>query len=98
MRLSFIAVAGLLTSVSSSLAASYAAHEKREVEDPRWLPRDAILVRRTPLHYSIGLKQQNIHKRHDFLIDVSDPTRPDYGIHWTPEQAVELFAPTVKTL
>jgi tripeptidyl-peptidase I len=86
MRLSFIAVAGLLTSVSFSLAASYAAHEKRQVEDPRWLPRDAILVRRTPFHISIGLKQKKIHKGHDFLMDVSDSTSPNYGNHWTPEQ------------
>jgi len=33
-----------------------------------------------------GLKQQNIHKGHDFLMDVSDPTSPNYGNHWTPEQ------------
>jgi tripeptidyl-peptidase-1 len=81
MRRSFIPVADLLTSVSFSLAASYAAHEKRQVEDPRWLPRDAILVRRTPLHISIGLKQRNIHKGDDFLMDVLDPTSPNYGNH-----------------
>jgi tripeptidyl-peptidase-1 len=86
MRLSFIAVAGLLTSVSFSLAASYAVHEKRQVEDPRWLPRDINLVGTTPLHISIGLTQQNLHQGHDFLMDVSDPTSPNYGNHWTPEQ------------
>ncbi len=86
MKFSVITVAALLTSESCAPAANYAVHEKREVVEEKWLPRDVELDARTVIPLSIGLTQQNLHKGHDFLMDVSDPASPNYSNHWTPEQ------------
>lgn len=41
----------------------------------------------------IALKQRNLDKAMDLLMDVADPDSPNYGKHWTPEQVIEKFAP-----
>ncbi|KAE9365864.1 subtilisin-like protein [Stipitochalara longipes BDJ] len=98
MKLSAIAIVSLFTSASCAPTATYAVHERRHLGDLRWRPRDVPLDSRTVLPLSIGLTQQNLHKGHDFLMDVSDPTSPNYANHWTPEQIAEAFAPTVETI
>jgi tripeptidyl-peptidase I len=87
MRFSIFTVAGgLLTTVSCAPATNYVVHEKRQAGDSTWLPRDVEIDSRTVLPFSIGLTQQNLHKGHDFLMDVSDPNSPNYANHWTPAQ------------
>lgn len=86
MKLSIFAVAGLLSTVSCAPATHFTIHERRQAGDSTWLPRDVELDRRTVLPISIGLTQQNLHKGHDFLMDVSDPNSPNYANHWTAEQ------------
>ncbi|CEJ86893.1 hypothetical protein VHEMI04238 [[Torrubiella] hemipterigena] len=41
----------------------------------------------------IALKQNNLDKGMDLLMDVSDPDSANYGKHWTAEQVAEKFAP-----
>lgn len=42
----------------------------------------------------IHLAQRNLAHADAFLMDVSDPTSPNYGNHWTPAQIIDAFSPT----
>ena len=86
MKLVIITIANFFISVSCAPTAPYAVHEKRHVGDLRWRPRDVELDSGTVFPLSIGLTQQNLHKGHDFLMDVSHPNSPNYANHWTLEQ------------
>jgi tripeptidyl-peptidase-1 len=39
------------------------------------------------------LKQDNIHQIEQFLMDISHPSSPNYGKHWSPKKVAETFAP-----
>jgi len=77
----------------ASPAALYVVHEKRNLAtDGEWsrtakLPNDFILPVR------VALAQSNMDKGHDWLMEVSDPSSPKYGQHWTPAQLAETFKP-----
>lgn len=47
----------------------------------------------TEVPVRIALKQRNLDKGMDLLMEVSDPDSPKYGQHYTQEQVVDLFAP-----
>ena len=71
-------------------------HEKRRSSA---IPGDAdIQVRRvdpeTVLPIRIALKQQNLDRGYDFLMEVSHPSSPTYGQHCSPERVDEVFAPS----
>lgn len=40
------------------------------------------------------MKQANIDRLEEFLLDVSHPHSPNYGKHWSPKQIAETFAPS----
>ncbi|KAI1098458.1 subtilisin-like protein [Jackrogersella minutella] len=46
----------------------------------------------------IGLKQQNLDRGYELLMDVSDPKSPNYGIYWKPEEIVQKFAPAMEAV
>jgi tripeptidyl-peptidase-1 len=46
----------------------------------------------------IGMKQQNLHRLEDLLMDVAHPDSPAYGQHWTPEKVLDFFAPSESTV
>jgi tripeptidyl-peptidase-1 len=56
-------------------------HEKRQSDDLKWAPSDIKVDSRTVFPLSIGLTQRNWDKGRDYLMDVSDPTSPNYGKH-----------------
>ena len=71
----------------------YILHESRESSPGHWekrlkAPHDARLSVR------IGLAQRNLHLGPHHLEEISDPTSPSYGKHWTAEQIIEFFAPS----
>ncbi|KHN98389.1 Peptidase S8/S53, subtilisin/kexin/sedolisin [Metarhizium album ARSEF 1941] len=41
----------------------------------------------------IALKQRNLDKGMEYLMDVSDPSSKNYGNHYTQDQVVDLFSP-----
>jgi tripeptidyl-peptidase-1 len=49
------------------------------------------------LNVQIALKQQNIDKLYDTLIDVSHPASVNYGKHWTVQKMAEHFEPSLET-
>jgi tripeptidyl-peptidase-1 len=44
------------------------------------------------------MKQQNLHRLEDLLMDVAHPDSPAYGQHWTPEKVLDFFAPSESTV
>ena len=73
--------------------APHVLHEKREVLQPKWVKRDAVVAGRT-LPVRIGMTQSNIDQAHSMLMEVSDPSSPGYGRHYTADEVTELFKPS----
>lgn len=46
----------------------------------------------------IGLKQSNLDKADEFLMEVSHPESPKYGQHWTAKEVAEMFAPSEESV
>jgi len=44
------------------------------------------------------LKQNNIDRIEELLLDVSHPTSANYGKHWTPEEISKTFAPSENSI
>ncbi|KAK8038492.1 tripeptidyl-peptidase sed1 [Apiospora rasikravindrae] len=69
-------------------------HERRTVEQGRrWVKLKRADAQAT-LPMRIGLKQQNLEKGHDLLMDISDPTSKNYGKHLTSTEVADFFAPS----
>jgi tripeptidyl-peptidase-1 len=75
----------------------YDLHEKRERPSRAWIKRDRVLPSAI-LPIKIGLKQQNLENGYDYLMDVSDPSSPNYAKHWTEDQVHAAFAPHPETV
>jgi tripeptidyl-peptidase I len=72
-------------------------HEKRSAIPNGWtrLERhasDAIM----PMRF--GLRQRNLDRIEEFLLDVSHPDSSNYGNYWTAEQIAATFAPSQETV
>ncbi|KAH6662834.1 peptidase S8/S53 domain-containing protein [Halenospora varia] len=75
---------------------NFVLHEKRDGPAHQWTKRarahpDEILPVR------IGLIQSNLHQAEEYILDVSDPSSPNFGKHWSAEEVANTFAPTKKT-
>jgi len=71
----------------------YAVHERRSRVPHGWYHShkhhaNAVI----PLRF--GLSQSNIDNIEDYLNDVSEPTSPNFGKHWSPIQVAAAFAPS----
>ena len=49
-----------------------------------------------PLFFALA--QPNIDNLESFLLDIADPTSPNYGRHWTPVRVTKTFRPTAETV
>ncbi|KAI1643203.1 subtilisin-like protein [Daldinia loculata] len=73
-------------------------HERRSFnQEDTWnkrkrAPPDDIFEMR------IGLKQQNLDRGYELLMDVSDPKSPGYGKYWEPEDVANMFKPAQKSV
>ncbi|KAG5645670.1 hypothetical protein DXG03_005508 [Asterophora parasitica] len=87
----FLAPLGGANPVEHTTRSQLVVHEKR-YSHPNWL-----LTRRlepdTPLPLRIALKQRNLDRLSDLLLEVSDPQSPSYGKHWSAEKVARTFAP-----
>lgn len=86
----------ILTCVAAGHAVreTYVLHEKRDGTLPSSLTKKNKLDGSTTLPMRIGLTQNNLHKAHDWLNDVSHPTSLNYGHHWTQQEVIEAFKPS----
>jgi hypothetical protein len=93
MKSSFFLVASALVVGSWGLPSSnHVVHEKRNKAPHGWIKR-ASTNSEMVLPMRVGLKQRNLHKAQEYLMDVSDPESPNYGNHWSAKQVAETFAP-----
>jgi len=71
MRVTCIAFALALVGTAQGVAVpnSHVVHEKREAPQSKWVKREKISSSYV-LPMRIGLKQRNLDKGHDFLMDV----------------------------
>ncbi|QLI69459.1 Tripeptidyl-peptidase sed1 [Metarhizium brunneum] len=46
----------------------------------------------------IALKQRNLDKGMEYLMDVSDPSSKNYGSHYTQDKVVDLFSPAPESI
>ena len=89
-----LAFAAMATSVP--LKSTMNLHEKRHSSA---IPGDANTQARkvdpeTLLPIRIALKQQNLDHGYAYLMEVSHPSSPTYGQHWSVERVSEVFAPS----
>ena len=68
-------------------------HERRETPLQYWEKRSRACPD-AKLSVRIGLTQRNLHLGPQHLKEISDPTSPSYGKHWTAKQIVDFFAPS----
>ena len=95
---SFLAVTcAAATTAAVSVPRSHVIHEARPWVPSRWVKKDRV-SHDAVLPVRVGLAQSNLDKAHDHLMDVSDPTSPNYGKHWTSEQVIKAFQPSSETV
>ncbi|KAF8963500.1 peptidase S8/S53 domain-containing protein [Flammula alnicola] len=86
-----------LLSLGGAVQASYVLHEKRSQIPAGW-----SFVRRYEasevLPLRLGLRQSNMDRLEEMLMDVSHPESPNYGNHWSPAQVAKTFAPSKETV
>ena len=100
MRLSALSWALSLAAAVAALPtkrADLVVHERRAAEPLDWVrarrpPADAVL----PMRF--GLSQQNLHRLEELLMSVSHPASASYGKHFSPEDVVDIFAPSDETV
>jgi tripeptidyl-peptidase-1 len=76
-----------------SIPDTHVLHERRDVEFP------TDIVKRSPVDSSlvlpmrIGLRQSNLDKAEEWLMEVSRPRSSKYGQYWTQEDVLKAFQP-----
>ncbi|KAI4864437.1 subtilisin-like protein [Hypoxylon rubiginosum] len=73
-------------------------HERRSAHHETALIKRDRVPRGDIFEMRIGLKQQNLDRGYELLMDVSDPKSPNYGKYWQREEIVQMFAPAEKTV
>ena len=91
-----IALAGSTIAVPSRRF-NHVVHEKRALDPIDWI-QDRRLEAEKVLPMRIGLTQQNLHRVEELLMSVSHPESPSYGQHFSPDEVVDLFAPSNDTI
>ena len=88
---------GALASGTLSSPASHVLHEKRSSIPDGWR-RGERLESHQLLPMKIALKQSNLDRLDDYLMEVSHPQSDKFGKHWTAKQVAETFAPAKESL
>lgn len=90
-----VALAG--TAVALTVPHSHVVHERRHVPHPHINKRmDSTAV----LPMRVGLKQNDaaLEAAEEWLMDVSHPSSPKYGQHWTQDEVIAAFSPPEETV
>ena len=72
-------------------------HERRDIIPAGW-KRHSKLANHQVLPIKVALKQANLHRLEEHLMDVSHPDSSNYGSHWSHKQIAETFAPSTDTV
>lgn len=68
-------------------------HEVRSALDPRLARSPEGVDGTTTVPVRIALKQRNVERGMEMLMEIADPDSPKYGQHYTAEQVADLFSP-----
>ncbi|KAK2609355.1 hypothetical protein QQS21_002136 [Conoideocrella luteorostrata] len=98
MKNAFVLLAGFIAGGLAMPSGSHVLHEKRDLANPMgWTKREAADgAQKVPVR--IALKQSNLDKGMDYILEVSDPQSAKYGQHYKPNQVADLFAPSTETI
>lgn len=77
--------------------AGHSVHEKRDVIPAAW-SRSRKLEAERVLPMRFGLKQSNIDKLEEMLMDIAHPDSPNYGNHWSANKIAQTFAPSRESI
>ncbi|KAK2603824.1 hypothetical protein QQS21_004026 [Conoideocrella luteorostrata] len=92
MKISLVVLNGLFAGAIAVPTGSHTVHERRDLSNGQWIKREAANANaKVPVR--IAMKQKNLDKGMDYLLEVSDPSSPKYGQHYSQDEVVELFAP-----
>ncbi|MCJ1408202.1 hypothetical protein MMC19_002276 [Ptychographa xylographoides] len=80
-----------------ALTLRHVVHESRRDLPKTWVKRSAVEADAL-LPVRVGLKQRNLDKGHDLLMEVSQPGSTRYGQHYSAEEVADLFAPAQSTV
>jgi hypothetical protein len=86
---------------ASSLAAPAASPVTHVVHEKRSIAADLLRRRVEPdalIPFRVGLQQSNLESGHDRLMDVSDPSSPNYGKHLSAEEVHSIFSPAEESI
>ncbi|KDQ15077.1 hypothetical protein BOTBODRAFT_32062 [Botryobasidium botryosum FD-172 SS1] len=90
-----------LFSLVSAVPARRSPHrivlESRDRLPAGWSKRGG-LDKRGVVPVRINLRQNNLERSEELLMDVSDPESPNYGKHHTAKQVADLFAPSKESV
>lgn len=92
MRFTLFALGALAASAIAAPSSIHVLHEKRDALPFGWERHDR-LPSHDVLPMRIALKQNNLDKAEGFLMEVSHPSSPRYGQHWSAKKVAETFAP-----
>lgn len=87
----------LAVATAAPSPSSHVVHEKRDIATSMWEKRAAVPSGMT-LPMRIGLKQGNLDRGYDLLMDVSAHDSPNYGKYYSAEEVADLFAPAPETV
>ncbi|KAG6001526.1 hypothetical protein E4U21_004117 [Claviceps maximensis] len=98
MKNALVLLVGLVATGLAMPSDSHVLHERRDLNKPtRWIKRQAANVERN-IPVRIALKQENMDRGMDLILEVSDPDSPKYGQYYKREQVNDLFAPKQSTI
>ena len=72
-------------------------HEKREHAPPGWIKHDKVDATAL-LPTKVALKQSNLARIHNYLMDVSHPESAQFGQYWNTKQVAEAFMPSKESI
>ena len=93
MRLLLFALGALVATVTAAPSSTHVLHEKRDALPFGWERHDRLRSHDV-LPMRVALKQSNLDRAEEFLMEVSHPSSPKYGQHWSAKKVAETFAPS----
>lgn len=98
MFISKVALLSLLTALCQASPASHIRHETRDLQhDAQWIKRGKAPAD-TKLPVRIAINQRNLEYGHDLLMDISDPSSPNFGKHMTSKEVADFFSPAQESI
>lgn len=77
---SFLATITACFAAPTAEGSTYQLHEKRDGAPHSWTKRSRA-EHAELLPVRIGLTQRNLHRAEEFVLDIADPTSPNFGKH-----------------